>query len=474
MKPAFGWFLILAVIVFSAQAFSADKPLAVYAGTVVSNNPQFEAKTLLEVPFSINRNELEFIKIDSTDPRYFSRVYAQLDIISTAGLTIDSVRTYFSVATTSLDEVQAVEMRIFNKLAISLYPGLYSARLTVIDVVSKRTGEFYFPEINVVPTTTSLGIGGLSMAYSVRYVGEEGKETNPHMYKNGFIVLNNPLNLVTDQDTLTYFFGEVYNLKYDPNNTKSLLLTVNVLDNNKVFLSSMGSRKIELAGSSAVITEAIDLTSFAIGHYNFEIIATDMIAQKADTSYLPLHIVNTAQVLAEARKVYYASNDPYDTLSLKDKSNLVHYLLNDNEMRIFNSLGDSAKLNFLAQYWKEHDIDPSTTLIENRIEFIRRYNFCNMYFSNNDTKTNGWISDRGRIYMTYGPYDQIDDIQSPRIGDPYQIWEYNHLTSGNMFVFEDWSGNDDYRLVHSNVYGEVYSKDWEERIKMGDAQFLDQ
>jgi hypothetical protein len=30
-----------------------------------------------------------------------------------------------------------------------------------------------------------------------------------------------------------------------------------------------------------------------------------------------------------------------------------------------------------------------------------------------------------------------------------------------VFVFEDWTGSNDYRLVHSNVFGEIYSKEWE-------------
>lgn len=473
-KPVVLWFLVLTVLAFGQISFAAGKHLAVYAGTVVSNNPQFEDKTLLEIPFSINRSDLEFVRADSADGKFYSRVYAQLDIISAAGLMVDSVRTYFSVATESQDEVAAVDMRIFNKLAIMLKTGLYSGRLTVIDVVSKKQGEFYFPEINILPTATDLEIGGLTQAYNITYVGDQGKQTNPQMYKNGFNVVNNPINVLTDDDSLTYIYGEIYNLKFDPANPKSLLLTVNVLNNNKGFISSLGSRKIELAGGSAVFSEKINIQNYKLGHYNFEIIATDLNRKKSDTAYLPLHLVNTKQVMAAARELYYTDNDPYDTLALSDKIKLVHYLLNDNEMRVFNSLGDTGKSNFLEQYWKEHDIDPATAVIENRIELIRRYNYCNKYFSNNDLKTNGWLTDRGRIYMTYGPYDQIDDIQAPRVGNPYQIWEYNSLVSGGMFIFEDWSGNDDYRLVHSDVYGEVFSKDWDDRIKTGDAQFMDQ
>ena len=47
------------------------------------------------------------------------------------------------------------------------------------------------------------------------------------------------------------------------------------------------------------------------------------------------------------------------------------------------------------------------------------------------------------------------------------VWYYLRLGEGKLFLFEDWSGNGDYRLVHSNVYGEIFSKEWDELLNQG-------
>ena len=79
----------------------------------------------------------------------------------------------------------------------------------------------------------------------------------------------------------------------------------------------------------------------------------------------------------------------------------------------------------------------------------------------------GWSTDRGRIYMTYGPWDERDDNEAPRVGNSYEVWYYRSIKQGLMFIFEDYSGNDDYRLVHSNVFGEVYNQEWQDRVDQG-------
>ena len=69
--------------------------------------------------------------------------------------------------------------------------------------------------------------------------------------------------------------------------------------------------------------------------------------------------------------------------------------------------------------------------------------------------------------MIWGPWDELDDHQSPLIGNPYQIWYYHTVEEGKHFVFEDWSGTHEFRLVHSNVDGEIFNELWEERMRGG-------
>ena len=44
--------------------------------------------------------------------------------------------------------------------------------------------------------------------------------------------------------------------------------------------------------------------------------------------------------------------------------------------------------------------------------------------------------------------------------NPYLVWTYFQIEEGKVAVFVDTEGFDDYRLVHSNFDGELYSDYW--------------
>ena len=57
----------------------------------------------------------------------------------------------------------------------------------------------------------------------------------------------------------------------------------------------------------------------------------------------------------------------------------------------------------------------------------------------------GWETDRGMIYILFGPPDEIQRT-NPAAGNStvYQIW--NYLKVSKQFVFRDQNGFGDYRL----------------------------
>jgi GWxTD domain-containing protein len=450
-----------------AQYNSSD--LTLYGGEIVFNNPAFDSLSLLEFPFTVNRDQFSFYRPDSTDTNYYARIFAQVNLLNTEGKVIDSAKTYFS-AMVPRPEMAAVKgYRLFNKLSLPVKPGIYSARLTVIDAVSKREGSVFYDRIVVEPPVKDhLSIGGVTLAYNITYVGDE-PTANAHMVRNGFRVLTNPLSVFGTEDSAVYLYAELYNLNYDPEDPGPYRLAYKILeDSNRVFID-YGFKEREKPGNSVVITEQFDIKGWAPGIYTIQLTALDPATGQADTALVPFRIF--APMSAPGLSVAYSDTvDPYDSLSLEDRVNLVTYLLSPTQKQTLDILNDTGKENFLDQYWKEHDENKATSIIENRLEMIRRYRFSNRYFTVNEGQDDGWKTDRGRIYMTYGPYDEIEDINSPVTGNPYIIWNYYAVKEGKVFVFEDREGYGDYRLVHSNVDGEVHSDDWEQRLKGGSTE----
>jgi len=455
-------------VLLSTRAYGLgdEQPLTVYAGVTTYNNPEYDSVVLVEFPFSLNRHEFGFYRPDSNEADLYTGIFAQVNLFDAEGLPIDSARTFFSVRVASREEAALPTYRLFNRLVVFAKPGSYSARLTVIDAISKRRGEFFLGEFVVDSVEKeNLAIGGVCLAYRVNYVGESNGGTSSRLVKNGFEIIPNPLSVFSTKDTMMCLYGEVYNLNYSDDLPSKFQILFSAWDAEGSLFRDLGGSVLPKPGSTAVIAESFDIKDWPFGWYRLQIVVSDHTSNKSDTTSVPLRIISPEEIrLAFSRA---ESGDPYDTLSLEVKGNLVAYLLTPEQKATLARLSDRGKINFLDQFWREHDEEPTTRVIENRLALIKRYEYCNRRFSANADKTDGWSTDRGRIYMTYGPEDEIDDKQFPLVGNPYQIWYYWGMKEGKVFVFEDWTGTGEYRLVHSNVYGEIYNQEWQDFLDTG-------
>jgi GWxTD domain-containing protein len=123
----------------------------------------------------------------------------------------------------------------------------------------------------------------------------------------------------------------------------------------------------------------------------------------------------------------------------------VAYIITDEERKAFKRLStDDERENFIEQFWLRRDPTPDTEENEFKEEHYRRIAYANERFASGIP---GWKTDRGRIYIVYGPPDETDDHSS---GGTYDrpIEEGGGTTS--TFPFIDWT----YRYIEgvgSNV-----------------------
>ncbi len=111
----------------------------------------------------------------------------------------------------------------------------------------------------------------------------------------------------------------------------------------------------------------------------------------------------------------------------------VFYIITDEEKTSFKRLNtDEEREQFIEQFWLRRDPTPDTQENEYKEEHYRRIAYSNERFASGIP---GWKSDRGRIYITFGPPDEIEDHPS---GGTYQrpIEEGGGTTS--TFPFQKW------------------------------------
>jgi GWxTD domain-containing protein len=111
----------------------------------------------------------------------------------------------------------------------------------------------------------------------------------------------------------------------------------------------------------------------------------------------------------------------------------VAYIITDEERKAFKQFNtDEEREQFVEQFWLRRDPTPDTIENEFKEEHYRRIAYANEHFASGIP---GWKADRGRIYITFGPPDEIDSHPS---GGSYERPAAEGGGETSTFPFEDW------------------------------------
>lgn len=123
---------------------------------------------------------------------------------------------------------------------------------------------------------------------------------------------------------------------------------------------------------------------------------------------------------------------PYKTWLQQD----VVWIATDEERTAFKLLqNDEERDNFIEAFWARRNPTPDSFDNPYKDEHYRRIVYANEHFG---SAIPGWKSDRGRIYIVYGPPDRIDSYPSGTTQDkkpegddpspdPIEVWHYRYL-----------------------------------------------
>ena len=139
----------------------------------------------------------------------------------------------------------------------------------------------------------------------------------------------------------------------------------------------------------------------------------------------------------------------------------VAFIITDEERATWKRLQtDEEREQFIEQFWLRRDPTPDTVENEFKEEHYRRIQYANDHFASGMP---GWKTDRGRIYIVFGPPDERDEHPSggtyqrpPEEGGgetttyPFEDWRYRYIDGiGNdvMIEFVDPTMTGEYRMT---------------------------
>lgn len=136
----------------------------------------------------------------------------------------------------------------------------------------------------------------------------------------------------------------------------------------------------------------------------------------------------------EQKEVRQELSDTYKKWLNQD----VVYIISDQERRAFLNLSNNEERDaFIENFWQRRNPNPDSPENEFREEHYRRIAYANEHFAAGKP---GWMTDRGRIYIAWGPPDSIDSHPSGGTYErpmdegggetstfPFEVWHYRYL-----------------------------------------------
>jgi GWxTD domain-containing protein len=152
--------------------------------------------------------------------------------------------------------------------------------------------------------------------------------------------------------------------------------------------------------------------------------------QTEDQSGDPLKRPISEKRKKENRKSFKAELSPDDKKWLNED---VRWIITDEERKAFMQLSnEEEREKFIEAFWDRRNPDPDSEDNAFKDEHYRRIEYANEHFA---AGMPGWMTDRGRIYIVFGPADEVESHPS---GGTYQRPMEEGGGETSTYPFEDW------------------------------------
>lgn len=415
-------------------------------------------KVYLELYYAFPASELLFNK---NSGGYEASGKLQLDVVNkTTGKTI--VAKDFKVPITLADTSgQGKNFKLTGQINLLLDSGSYLLKMIASDFNDPSKTNSAEEEIMLKPFLE----GKLMMSTVELSTGiVKSTDENNLFYKNTLEVVPNPGNLFGNNLSTLYYYLELYNLNTQELGDKySVTVTIANKDGTEIKSST---KKYDLKSESKVEFGSVDISGLPSNSYQLFIKLLNSGDKELLRAYKYFYVFSsdtnyTPTVLTDIENEFLLSEYTKMTeKQLDDDFNKAIYLMSDQQKERYESLKSlDEKRIYMFKYWK--GIAPYIS----KKDYFSRIDFANKNFKSDLRE--GWKTDRGRIYAIYGKYDEIERYPYEGSTRAYEIWTYNKIQGGVMFVFMDnSSGFGDYVQIHSTAQNEPSDPDWKERLNI--------
>jgi len=373
----------------------------------------------------------------------------------------------FNLLSPEVDDSSSNKVKNFiDQHRISLPNGDYVLFLTITDKNKREEPYLGNQKINLNYSDTAIIISDIELLESCL------KTTTPNILsKSGYDLLPYNASFFPRKVKDLQFYAEIYNSPIVLNNERYIVKYF--IEQYKI-KRTVGdfSKFVKMNPENVnVVMADIPIDSLPSGNYNLVIevrnkenilkARKDLFFQRSNPNVLPVIKVSDYQGI-DIANTFVANYKSKDTLAemincLRPISTQFELLFAENDIQLNNNL--QLMQQYFYDFWlKRNQKNPNTEWLTYRAQVIK----VNEIYGNSFRK--GYDTDRGRVYLQYGPPNIIIRGDDDPNAYPYEIWQYYTIKeqSNKKFLFyEPDVGNNEYVLLHSDYKGETYNPDWD-------------
>jgi GWxTD domain-containing protein len=382
----------------------------------------------------------------------------------------DSIREFrkYELSSPEVEDTTAVDFSFLDQQRIPLPDGSYEFELSIADK-NRKAAPFNVSDNLVISfPKDKLSVSGIELVESFQKATETSQLT-----KSGYDFIPYLDNFFPSAVNKITYYAEVYHASSAmlPEEKFAIITSIQSFETGTV-VSDYQRLKRESAKTVNVVFGEFDIKDLPSGNYNLVISVRDKENKELASNLLFFQRSNpnarydlTGLASVDLSQSFSSQFLALDTL--REYIRCLYPISSAPEKLFIRSQLKVADLNVLQQFF--HAFWTSRYPLEP--EKAWRNYYYQVLSVNKDFGTStrkGYETDRGRVYLQYGPPNtRVEDQKDPRMY-PYEIWQYYKAgnQSNRRFVFysNDIALND-YQMVHSDVTGEVYNPWWQQMVK---------
>ncbi len=302
--------------------------------------------------------------------------------------------------------------------------------------------------------------------------------TTSALTKSGYDLIPYNVNYFPESQNELAFYFEAYNTDTVLGANKAFIYSYYIETSSTLKkLDNHGAFKKQLSAKANPLLAKLDISKLGSGNYNLVIdIRDEKNILQFQKKYFFQRLNKAVDIVAlygfdEKKNIndYFGSCNNADTLKMFVECLWPIANSIDKERAINQATKKDVDLmkKFVIDFWQRYAADTANPLklwgnYYKEVQKVMVLFKCG--------KQPGYYTERGRVYLQYGPPNQRSQQFAEENTFPYEIWQYyrlndrsnNQFFSNRKFVFvSKMLGDDCYNLIHSNMRGEIYNERWQ-------------